>query len=343
MKKISALVLIFVLILSSLQIFAQNAENGDSTDEKNTVKTMIVLGDSISTGYGLDGYESGAPNSGISSYANITVEHYGLVRDESYFNYARDGATSKGILDDLNGAYGEEKLNNIKNADTVVITVGGNDILLTLLPEVSKILGLEENALPADIVLALVKMENDKIGDFEKNAKDFCKENKKLSELYANYSQNLDDILKKLEELAPSAQIFALNIYDPLRDMPSYSTVTALDENIVSAVLSEINKALAEVCERNGIHIVDIDSEFLGRRQACTNVGKFDIHPNLQGHSIISDALCTEIDRVYDELSGKNDTLFEEPKYVWFYFAGAVAIVTLSLPIVIWFSKKTVK
>ncbi len=331
MKKISVFVLIFVILLSSFQIFAENTENIDEAGKAN-VKTLVVLGDSVSTGYALDGYDSNLFNTQLPSYANLVASSYSLVYEESYFNYASDGETSKGLLEALGGK-DKPMLENIKKADMVVLSVGGNDLMSFLLPEIGKLLGLESGASASELVSAIVKMNGNGLDDFTKSVKSFCKDHsKELSELYANYSQNLADSVKKISELAPNAQIFALNIYDPLLDMPDYASVKALDQNIVSTVVSQMNEALDGVAERNDFHTVDVAKEFLGRREACTNIAKLDIHPNLQGHSIIADALLAEIDRVYDEL-GDGPT-FGEPKYIWVAFAAAVVIVALSVPIV---------
>ena len=343
MKKISAFVLIFVILLSSFQVFAVNAEDTGEAGKAN-VKTLVVLGDSLSTGYALDGYDPNLFNTQLPSYANIVALSLSLVYGDSYFNYASDGETSKGLLESLDVGDIEEKplLENIKKADTVVISIGGNDLMNFLLPEIGKLLGLESGTSASELISALAKIDGKGLDGFAKSAKSFCKDhNKELSELYANYSQNLADSVKKIRELAPGAQIFALNIYDPLLDMPNYEAVKVLEQNIVSTVVSQMNEALDGVAERNDLHTLDVAKEFLGRRDACTNIAKLDVHPNLQGHSIIADALLAEIDRVYDAL-GETPT-FGEPKYIWIALAAAVAIVALSVPIVTLVVKKTSK
>lgn len=337
MKKITVLVLIFIFIFSSLQAFASDAKTAD-------VKTMVVLGDSISTGYGLDGYETGAQNAEISSYANITASRYRLTLGEGYFNYASNGETSKGLLDDLTGGYSEEKLASIASADTVVLTVGGNDILSFLVPRLTAMLGLEDSASSLDIVLALAKIKDSDLDGISKSAKSFCDDHKdELSELYNQYNRNVEDIVKKLKEISPNAKIFAFNIYDPLLDMPDYSTVKMLDEKIVSVVISEMNETLLKVSEKGDLHIVDIASEFLGRKEACTNIEMLDIHPSSHGHAIAADALALKIDSVYKASHGASDAPFDEPKHIWLWFAGALAVVALAAPTIVLVAKKSAK
>ncbi len=337
MKKIFAFILLFAVLLSAPSVFAKENEKAD-------VKTLAVLGDSISTGYGLEGYEPETENVGIASWANLVAAEYGLSLGKNYFNYASDGETSQELLDNLKGEYGEEKLSNIAKADVIVVTVGGNDIISLLLPKFVSLLGLKEDATSLSIALALAKIKEDEIDDIVKSATKLYEENKEdFDGLYEKYSENIEEITNKLSEISPKAHIIFQNIYNPINDMPEYAVVKALNENVVSKVISDMNKTLSDASDDSTFYVVDIASEFEGRKESCTNMAAFDIHPSLNGHAIIADALVLEINEVYKEAEEIENEKFSEPKHIWLWFVGAAAVIVLVTPIVVYFAKKSAK
>ena len=92
-------------------------------------KSLLILGDSISTGYGLEGYPD---SDDIPSYGNLFAEYLGAQKNESYFNRALDGETSSGLLWRINNS--DKGL--YSDFDAIVISSGGNDLLDSLLPSV---------------------------------------------------------------------------------------------------------------------------------------------------------------------------------------------------------------
>ncbi len=337
MKKIFAFILVFALTLSAPAVFAE--------EKKADVKTLVVLGDSISTGYGLEGYAEETENGGLASYANLVASEYGLTLNENYFNYAIDGATSQELLDNLKGGFGEEKLSNIAKADVIVVTVGGNDLVSLVLPKLMTLLGLKEDASYLAIVLALSKIKEDEVDDIVKATNELYDESKEeLKELYEAYGQNIKEITKKLGEIAPDAHVVFQNIYNPINEIPEYAAVKTLNESVVSKIISEMNKALSDADDNGSFYVVDVASEFEGRKEPCTNIAAFDIHPNLRGHAIIADALILEISEIYESIDDvEEENEFSEPEYVWLWFAGAAAIVVLAIPIVVFVAKKSKK
>ena len=86
MKKILTFIIVAAMIAALAVCPAQAAEQ--------KYEFMLALGDSITTGYGLDGE---APYD-CASYANLVAESLGLEAKKSYVNRAVDGATSKDLL-----------------------------------------------------------------------------------------------------------------------------------------------------------------------------------------------------------------------------------------------------
>lgn len=85
---------------------------------------LVVLGDSIATGYGLDGYSAGDNSSAQGSFANRLGALY-----PEYDNFARDGLTTEGLLSMTEDGSLSEALSG---ADTVVLSIGGNDLLMPM-------------------------------------------------------------------------------------------------------------------------------------------------------------------------------------------------------------------
>ena len=89
---------------------------------------LVVLGDSITSGYGLDGYVSGDNYSAAGSFANMLGADFG-----GYENFAVDGRTSGELLTALEDA---DIAAALAGADTVVISIGGNDFLQPMISAV---------------------------------------------------------------------------------------------------------------------------------------------------------------------------------------------------------------
>ena len=108
---------------------------------QNTPFKMTVLGDSIAAGYGLEGYErENEPCYNTASYANKLAEKYGLKADSNYYNDAVSGATTADLLNLLSDT---KVTSHVKNSDTILISIGGNDLLHVLL-------GMLEDVAPTD-------------------------------------------------------------------------------------------------------------------------------------------------------------------------------------------------
>ena len=90
MKRLLSVILMISISVSVLAL-AVSAEILSAEEEG--VQSLVVFGDSISTGYGLDGelYTR-------ASYANLVAEALELQVDAGYVNHAVDGYTSLKIL-----------------------------------------------------------------------------------------------------------------------------------------------------------------------------------------------------------------------------------------------------
>jgi lysophospholipase L1-like esterase len=344
MKKIISLVLVLISVaMSSLACFAKaEGEAKDKIIPKAKVEALTVLGDSLATGYGLDGYDAASDNAGILSYANLVAAYYGLTLGESYFNYAKDGATSDDLLKKLSSELPEEEYNNIAKSDVIVISIGGNDLLELLLTHVKEFLKLDQSATLEQTITKLSKMTKDELKDFEKRAKDFYKSKEKdFKEALEKIDENISSACEKLREIAPKAQIYVQSIYNPVNELPKYTALSIVNEQIISKSINVINNEIFGTAREKKMYVIDVFSEFMGRKENCTNIASFDVHPSQYGHAIIADAVQVNIDNVYDVLANGSQDEFSEGKFTWIWFAVAAVVVVAAIPVTFFVVKKS--
>ena len=261
MKKILSVILICVMTVSlfALAVSAQVSDDGE-------IKSLVVLGDSISTGYGLEGsiYTR-------ASYANLVAQALGLRQGEGYVNYAVDGHTSERILKD---AIKQE--NSLKEADLILLTCGGNDILQHALSIAGSASGITSGDL-MQIVFAILQMPTEQL-----NAALHSEENEKIiSDALATYRENMESLVKYLKETAPEARVVFLTQYNPASGIP---IATALDL-YAEEIIGRLNDVMKEIVEAGGCEIVDTHAVMIQRGMELSNIMSSDIHPNASGHA----------------------------------------------------------
>ena len=117
MKKITARFVSFAVALMILVSLALPAFASPGNPE-----FMLAIGDSITTGFGLEGYDELDPYT-CNSYTNLIANALSLNGKDTYINKAVNGATSADVL-----AYLPDIANYLGYADLIVVTVGGNDL-----------------------------------------------------------------------------------------------------------------------------------------------------------------------------------------------------------------------
>ena len=158
MKKIISIILTLCFILALCPaVFAEETLN------------YVVLGDSIAAG-------TGVLNGKQACYGKIVADTNGY----NYVNYGVNGYRSIDLIDRV--LTNEQAINDIKNADIVSISIGGNDFLQQNLPKL--------------IYLAAQ-------GDYHH-----------LDNIEANLYDNLDVIITTIRSLAPDCVILMQTLYN---------------------------------------------------------------------------------------------------------------------------------
>lgn len=266
LKKIISLIIIGIVgAFSAMTCCAQTEYEDIETD---VPPKMLFLGDSIASGFGLDGYESGREN--CRSYANILTDEYSQeLPDECGFsmdNLAIDGQTSSQLLEGLqSGKYDKP----IAEADCIVISIGGNDMLGVLLDVLSQ------------------SGDNGSF-DVQQLTKSFLGMSARLNKNLEAFDGNISGIAKYISQKT-AARIIVQTLYNPLE---SFERIPAL-QNLAEEKIDSLNqKIIAHSHDESGEYSVcDVAAEFSGKAQQLTRIGSWDIHPNGEGHQVIAETL----------------------------------------------------
>ncbi len=239
----------------------------------NAPHSMVVMGDSIATGYGLEGYQGGKDK--VRSYVNILKDKYtaAMPADCSFEleNYAVDGYTSDDLLNLLNSGDCDSRLSQ---ADCVVISIGGNDLLHALWDTLSeKGIGRGGQLGADDLIKLLTSMGA---------LKD------KLDENLETFEKNLVSIAEYISGKT-EGEFFIQTLYDPLE---SFKLVPGLS-SVAAEKIGRLNELIMQHASEQGAEytVCNVAPEFEGKANKLTNIGRIDIHPNADGHKVISDVL----------------------------------------------------
>ena len=111
--KFAAVVTAFAVLACMQSVSAETAEN------------ITVLGDSISTGYGLDDDEL--------SYCGYLQEYF----DADLDNFAKDGRQTAELIEQLEND--ADVRSSVEQADLICVSIGGNDVLQIFLDSLSEL------------------------------------------------------------------------------------------------------------------------------------------------------------------------------------------------------------
>lgn len=265
--------------------------------EATETKSYIVLGDSISTGYGLE-------DGNAESFASLVAEEQGF----DAINLAGDGATSATVLSLVTEASSPWH-ESILGADIYTITVGGNDLLNALYAYLAEQYGaaLGVPVTPELISAALAAEDPDPemveallplIAQFATS--------QQATDAVTTFSQNFAQIIGTLKAINPDATILVLNQYNPFGhiDNPAVAPVNSAFE----AAVSLLNTLISTGAESGLYTVVDVHSALSGVEQNPFNATfnsltdfNLDIHPNAYGHQVIAAAVNATIDALAPE------------------------------------------
>lgn len=222
---------------------------------------MLLLGDSITYGYGLEGDVNSCP-----SYGNLVRDELGL--DAAHFkNAAVNGYTSEQLL-----ALLPKIQSDVKASDLIIVTIGGNDLLHLVWSALDAVFegGFRDYSQLPDVLADPAKMK--KLLD-QLTLTD-------ITSAIVKYTTNMAAITGYLRTNAPEAEIIFLAQYDPMEGVSGIEGLSAVS----AAAINMLNAAMKSQAEISGCTYLDAYTPFRGHAKDWTNILAIDIHPNKEGH-----------------------------------------------------------
>lgn len=235
--------------------------------------TVLVLGDSISTGYGLSDTDN--------SYASLVADYYGA----TYINYAQDGLKAEELKVSLeNGTYDTE----LSKADYVLVTIGGNDIIapaLEIIQNVTKKYGYNVDDYTS--VKELISTFSSKDQAMVNEVIDELANTISTRTISKNYVAPCFDYVSK----HTNGKIVFQTVYNPFSINTSSSEWAPYKSRLdnINAKMDIYCSGMKKYYEKyvedySNIQLLDAYSHFAGHGETLTNIESIDIHPNQAGH-----------------------------------------------------------
>ena len=269
-------------LLITLTLLAVSAALPPMAEETATApKTLLALGDSLTTGYGLPNYTYGGDPYLCDSYINRIAAAFGLEGGKTYINRAVNGDKTGDLARLLPSLE-----NEVKSAEMVILTIGGND-LLGLLPEIAYMLSGQEVSDFAQAVGVFAAATDEQYAAL-KNDPAFVARMKQVLE---DVGTNLQTIAAFFKEKAPDARVIFLKQYNPMHNVQGFEAFGEFG----GGFLDSINQAVEQVAAAFGYETVDIPAVIDDRAEELTNIRLFDIHPNAKGHLEIAKTVAQHL------------------------------------------------
>lgn len=241
-----------------------------SSAAADTAGGILILGDSISSGYGLQTGEAGF------------YDYLAGCTGKTVTNLAEAGAATADLIAVIDAA---ENADTIASADFICISIGGNDLLR-----------------PAQEVLSGYQQEGEGIFDTIRRVAAEGNPQRMISELTGALIQprnaardSYPVIEEKLRALNPDATIVMQTIYNPMEVSPEFLEAHNLSGenlenfNLLLSYVSNnekiLNKAMASL---ETVKIADVSAAFDGSGWLYDRVLEKDVHPNALGHALIA-------------------------------------------------------
>lgn len=291
------------------EITSDVISEADSSDVLEGSISIVVLGDSIARGYGLENVETERFSACL---AEKLKKNYGEV---NVANYGVDGRTGQELLDSIKNNPAPE----LKDCDYVIISIGGNNILQAL-KDFENIIGMVENIDPmvfvdyfkylfAEDAETKQKFEytleiiNTVFGDLNE-AFESEQFNSIIETAGENLAKEIPEIVAEIKKINPDVKIYIQTVYNP------YDGLTVSLSNIEETLdlahhgeraVAKLNAPIEALAKECGYTVVPVWRAFDESSKSLTNAGfelmkgqfSVDPHPNSKGHAYIAEIYYT--------------------------------------------------
>lgn len=252
-----------------------------SVSAEQDPKYILMLGDSIASGYGLDVADY--------NYGDYLGDYLGMTP----ISYAKPGQTTGELLELVNN---EEVQIDIPLASVICVSIGGNDLIDTVEGYLNTLLETYNTTNGTSLTLKeYVKTVVAVDDDLQTTM--IIKLTSLLNKAANTYKTNIQQIEASLLEQNPDAKIVVQTVYNPINmENPvvngvDYSSKLKQIRKFASEQLLTLNDALQQT---EGLTYVDVNAAFKDTEWVYTNMDpsngfwQMDVHPNALGHAVIA-------------------------------------------------------
>lgn len=280
-KLLVSMVALIMMIATTAVSFAEGAP------------VYLVLGDSISTGYGLAEGEKG--------FAEIVAEKNGY----TLINRAINGNVAPGILAQLADS---AVLADVAKADLITITCGGNDLMALLLQQMAAVYNANVpdamtslKVKPEDVITIMANANDPRqqalmvaaqtaiAGNAEMGVTPLTQSDA-MKDGIAAYLQNLGAIMQTIRTANPDVTIIMTTQYNPYGWFDG--DYAALSQGVDAGVMA-LSKFISDYAAVLGYQVADVYTAFADSEANLMNSSmeplNLDVHPNAAGHAVIAD------------------------------------------------------
>lgn len=238
-------------------------------------KKLLVLGDSISAGYGLLEGEKG--------YYDIVSECTGM----ELTNYAVSGYETKDVLAQLEK---EDVQSAIKDADVICMSIGSNDLLHPTIAFIERLKERDDEDMMDVMNRVLAESDESDIDSLTSELTRLLRE-----QAINPAKENVKEIETQIRALNSNAKVIMFSLYNPFETKRS-KTIDGQDyskayQTFMDYVNGQENRISMAIKNLETVDVADISSCFRDTGWVYLRDEINDIHPNPVGHALIASAV----------------------------------------------------
>lgn len=252
-------------------------------------KSYVALGDSISSGYGLE--------DGTLSFAQQVAQDNGL----ELINLAQDGETATSLLDKLQT---DQVSAAVSQADIITITVGGNDLMNALYAYLTDAYNQRnpENPTTREDMKNAVMGGDMGVLTFALEVGPGFSNSEQATQALADFHTHLTQMVLNICAENPQVQLVVVEQYNPysylLKELSKNPIFASSAQSLCAAFgagVADINNVIAAVAQQQECSVAKVYDAFETAQENPCNASvsvpvtlNLDFHPNEYGHALIA-------------------------------------------------------
>ena len=252
-------------------------------------KSYVALGDSISSGYGLE--------DDTLSFTQQVAKDNGL----ELTNLAQDGETSASLLDKLQT---DRVSTAVAQADIITITVGGNDLMNALYAYLTDAYNQRnpENPTTQEDMKNAVMGGDMGVLTFALEVGPGFSNSEQATQALADFHTHLTQIVLNIRAENPQVQLVVVEQYNPysylLKELSKNPIFASSAQSLCAAFgagVADINNVIAAVAQQQECWVAKVYDAFETAQENPCNASvsvpvklNLDFHPNEYGHALIA-------------------------------------------------------